>query len=101
MQPSPNPLVRSRQQSHRNHKRWIFLYPLMIVTVALVTAMLVASIGGPIAEAVTLSFADSVSFGSGSGPLSIAVGDLNGDGKPDLAVANSGSNNVSVLLNTT
>ena len=26
------------------------------------------------------------------------MGDFNGDGKPDLAVANSGSNNVSVLL---
>ena len=28
----------------------------------------------------------------------MAVGDFNGDGKPDLAVANDGSNNVSVLL---
>jgi hypothetical protein len=31
----------------------------------------------------------------------VAVGDFNGDGKPDLAVANLGDNNVSVLLNTT
>jgi len=30
----------------------------------------------------------------------VAVGDFNGDSKPDLAVANSGSHDVSVLLNT-
>jgi hypothetical protein len=29
---------------------------------------------------------------------SVAVGDVNGDGIPDLAVASSGSNDVSVLL---
>ena len=34
----------------------------------------------------------------GSLPQSVAVGDVNGDGKPDLATANYGSNNVSVLL---
>src|SRR5207244_7714188 len=33
-----------------------------------------------------------------SGPTSVAVGDFNGDGRQDLAVANNGSNNVSVLL---
>ena len=38
------------------------------------------------------------SFTAGSGPSLMAVGDFNGDGKPDLAVANEGSNNVSILL---
>src|SRR5205807_9895351 len=36
--------------------------------------------------------------GTGSGPDFVAVGDFNGDGKPDLAVANFNSNNISVLL---
>ena len=34
----------------------------------------------------------------GSGPSWIAAADLNGDGNPDLAVTNQGSDNVSVLL---
>src|SRR5262249_48939931 len=33
-------------------------------------------------------------------PWSVAVGDFNGDGRPDLAVASSRSNDVSVLLGT-
>jgi hypothetical protein len=37
-------------------------------------------------------------FLTGSMPHSVAIGDFNGDGKPDLAVANNGSNNVSILL---
>ena len=37
-------------------------------------------------------------FGAGTNPSSVAVGDFNGDGKLDLAVANEGGNNVSILL---
>jgi hypothetical protein len=40
-----------------------------------------------------------VSYIAGSYPYSIAVGDFNGDGWPDLAVANIDSNDVSILLN--
>ncbi|WP_293067833.1 MULTISPECIES: DUF4347 domain-containing protein [unclassified Moorena] len=46
-------------------------------------------------------FTPSGSFGVGTNPSSITVGDFNSDGKPDIATANSGSDNVSVLLNTT
>jgi hypothetical protein len=34
-------------------------------------------------------------------PYKLAVGDLNGDGKPDIVVANQGSNSISVMINAT
>jgi VCBS repeat-containing protein len=47
------------------------------------------------------SFKSPKNFGVGDGPSSIAVRDFNADGKPDLAVANVRSNDVTVLLNAT
>jgi len=44
--------------------------------------------------------APKVDFAGGSNPYSIAIGDLDGDGKPDLAVVNQGANTVSVFRNT-
>ncbi|MCZ8248770.1 Calx-beta domain-containing protein, partial [Microcystis sp. LE19-195.1E] len=48
----------------------------------------------------TGSFGPATNFSVGINPLSVTVGDFNGDGKSDLATANAGSNNVSVLLGT-
>src|SRR5207247_1052106 len=53
------------------------------------------------AGATTPSFAAQQTFATGSGPRSVAAADVNGDGRPDLLVANDGSATVSVLLNTT
>ena len=44
------------------------------------------------------NFSAATNFGAGTDPFSVAVGDFNGDGKQDLAVANDSSNNVSILL---
>ncbi len=46
------------------------------------------------------SFATAVNYATGSVPYSVAIGDLDGDGKPDLAVTNSGSNSISLFRNT-
>ncbi len=44
-------------------------------------------------------FQAKLDYVTGGHPNSIAIGDLNGDGKPDLAIANSSENTLSVLLN--
>jgi PKD repeat protein len=46
------------------------------------------------------SFASKVDFATGASPRSIVIGDLDGDGKPDIAVANYGSSTISILRNT-
>ena len=47
------------------------------------------------------TFQASLTFGVGIAPRSVAVGDFNADGKPDLAVANRGTGDISVLINNT
>ncbi len=44
------------------------------------------------------SFAASVNFGTGARPAAVAIADVNQDGHPDLIVANSNANSLSVLL---
>jgi len=69
----------------------------------LVGVLLLACALSHSAEA-TVGFKPAVSYPAGTAPLAIAVGEFNGDGKPDLAVANAGNpgtgddGNVSILL---
>src|SRR5439155_556948 len=48
----------------------------------------------------TPSFSAANNFAVGANPVSVAVGDFNGDGKPDLAVGNQNAGSVSILLGT-
>jgi VCBS repeat-containing protein len=66
----------------------------------LVAGTLLAALLGSPAQAVTpqLSFGPAANVATGDGPASVAAGDFNGDGNPDLAVANQLSNTVSVLI---
>ena len=73
-----------------------------ITTIKLLTAFLAISLIGLTAEATVFAqaFAPPVNYTVGSNPYACALGDLNGDGKQDIAVANNSSNNISVLLVT-
>src|ERR1700730_16583789 len=69
----------------------------------LALSLLVVLLGGllkPEAAVQPVSFGAKTDFGTGARPNSVAVGDFNRDGKPDLAVANNNSDTVSILLGT-
>ena len=48
----------------------------------------------------TISFAAKSDFTTGNSPEGIAIGDLDGDGKPELALMNSADNTISAFRNT-
>ena len=47
-----------------------------------------------------ISFTSQLTFSVGTGPVGVAVGDIDGDGKSDVIVANETDNTISVLRNT-
>src|SRR5215831_9144874 len=69
---------------------------LTALALALAATIPLAWMPGP--ASATPLFAPAVSYATGFYPNSVAVGDLNGDGKLDLVTANSYERTVSVLL---
>ena len=70
--------------------------PLALGLVAAMGLLLAATM--PALAQCPLSFVAPSNYPAGTNPYSVAVGDFNADGRPDLAVANEGSNNLSILL---
>jgi hypothetical protein len=87
--PSPD----SSPPARREFASQAVIFSLLAISVIAASAAL-----NRVAAAEPLFAAPFLSFGAGGDPRSVAIGDLNGDGKPDLVVANYTSHTVSVLL---
>jgi hypothetical protein len=70
------------------------------IFIVLAVACVATALGAPVQAlgATTFQFAAKADYSTATKPVSVATGDLNGDGKRDLVVANEESNSVSVLL---
>jgi hypothetical protein len=79
-------------------KKLLALAGVVALSGSLGVAALFASSGASGAGAADPSFAPGGPIPVGHSPSSVAVADFNRDGKPDLAVANGNSNDVTVLL---
>jgi hypothetical protein len=60
--------------------------------------LIIVCFGVQTAAAGALTFGAKTDFATGTGPVAVAVGDFNGDGKLDLVVANWQANTASVLF---
>jgi len=83
---APKPMTFGSVFAGAKVPRWIAALGLLLATTM------------PVLAQCPLSFNAAPNYAAGSIPYSVAVGDFNADGRPDLAVANVNSNNVSILL---
>lgn len=77
-----------------------YIYPSLhiAVRISLVSLFMLATSLEIAAQCNGPVFLSAPSYAADRQPFSVAVGEFNGDGKQDLAVANVGSDNVSILL---
>lgn len=89
MSRSPVPAARCSGRRHDVDPRFGLL---LVACVSVIAISAGRAWGGPMFAAASLS------FDTGPVPGSVAMGDVNGDGKPDLAVGNRSTTTVSILL---
>ena len=89
---SPSGMGAKRGRASSARGPWIVLRVLCLCSVFL------AGFRRRVSPAAGASFATHADYETGPRPTSVAVGDFNGDGKPDFAVVNNAANTVSVLL---
>src|SRR5262245_10724196 len=86
---------KARQCDHQKNRgmKATILFP-MITALSILLSSEQTSVGACPAA----GFVSAGTFGAGTSPIFVAVGDFNGDGKPDLAVANQQGGNSEVAV---
>jgi len=79
---------------NRRRKRFVMFVVIRYLSMAIPIVLVLIL---PASSGAT-EFAKPVTYAVGTNPQGIVIADFNSDGKLDIAVANSGSNNVSILL---
>jgi VCBS repeat-containing protein len=96
----PTPMTHpvSTSPATGGHMRPTRLAVLTASTLLAALLLVPTALAGTAIALVQVSFGPAANVAVGDGPASVAVGDFNGDGNPDLAVANQLTNTVSVLV---
>src|SRR5882672_10371732 len=86
--------------SRSSRNSFLHLFRILICALVALVFLLVISLT---VNAQAIVFGTGATYGVGDGPFGMTAGDFNGDGRPDLAVANHGSsvafhNGVLVLI---
>ena len=88
-------LFRKRGFRRLASRRAIFLFSFCLALMLVIDVIPTVEVA---AQKITFKDAGNSPIGVGDGPISVAVGDFNGDGNWDLAVANAVDNTITVLL---
>jgi len=96
--PAMNPTTRHTPSPQQRESFLMTKIPGATTALRFVVAVGLLAAAEPTYAQCPLSFASASNYAVGSFPRSVAVGDFNADGRPDLAIANFSSNNVSILL---